>query len=264
MDRRRFLALHTRMTNLYRPQWHRLLRQQIRYIADIVRSDGIPAAQAVLSRPKFYNDMLQANYSLLYRQYVDVGSRFADQQNKQFEQWDREDRKQGGLAKAFGFSSTWGRLITFIFDSIGAAKVQKISNTTRDYLNTQLQNAVANEMDRFDLARELVTTDVPLQRAQVIAQTESTAAAGIGQMTAARSARFQMLKIWNNVNDSRVRETHQDGAGVGGERQELETQFSNGCMQPGDPHGLAREVVRCRCSISFEPKRDENGRLIRL
>ena len=35
-------------------------------------------------------------------------------------------------------------------------------------------------------------------------------------------------------------------------------------MYPGDPNGSAGNVINCRCSSAIVPRRDKDGRLIRV
>ena len=55
-----------------------------------------------------------------------------------------------------------------------------------------------------------------------------------------------MKKVWIATPDDRTRPTHID---LDGEEQDIDDEFSNGCMFPGDGNGPAEEVWNCRCSI---------------
>jgi hypothetical protein len=55
-----------------------------------------------------------------------------------------------------------------------------------------------------------------------------------------------VVKQWDATLDARTRDSH---AAVDGEVKELDEKFSNGLMFPGDPNGMAAEVIHCRCAL---------------
>ena len=55
-----------------------------------------------------------------------------------------------------------------------------------------------------------------------------------------------IVKQWDATLDMRTRDSH---AQVDGEVRELDEKFSNGLRFPSDPHGVAAEVVNCRCAL---------------
>lgn len=72
------------------------------------------------------------------------------------------------------------------------------------------------------------------------------------QQTAARDAQqtakkrgADVVKQWDASLDKRTRDSH---ARVDGEIREIDEEFSNGLMFPGDPSGSAAEVINCRCT----------------
>ena len=55
-----------------------------------------------------------------------------------------------------------------------------------------------------------------------------------------------MKKVWIATPDDHTRESHFD---LDGEEVDVDEEFSNGCMYPGDPNGDPPEVYNCRCSM---------------
>lgn len=106
-------------------------------------------------------------------------------------------------------------------------------------------------------------------RAMRIARTETVTAANGAAMIQAGESRLELDKIWIATFDNRTRDTHKlvdtnpipysQPFNVGGSLM----------MQPGvrvQSNGLpvpAKEIVNCRCTVGFIPKRDNNGRLIK-
>lgn len=55
-----------------------------------------------------------------------------------------------------------------------------------------------------------------------------------------------LKKVWIATPDNRTRDSHLE---LDGEEVDVNEEFSNGCMYPGDPSGDPSEVYNCRCSI---------------
>lgn len=92
-----------------------------------------------------------------------------------------------------------------------------------------------------------------VNKAATMSVTETVAASNLGLLTAARSLRIPLFKMWLSQRDKRVRDTHviADGQTVG-----LNDFFNVGGAQlqfPGDfTHGApADEIVHCRCVLLF-------------
>lgn len=112
-------------------------------------------------------------------------------------------------------------------------------------------------------------------QAERIARTETTGAANYGAVQAGDVSGFVMEKRWISALDVRTRRTppsNYDHREMNGQRVGLKEKFifnKGGLRQdelgyPGDPNGSAGNVVNCRCTIAVVPKRDKNGRLIRI
>lgn len=81
------------------------------------------------------------------------------------------------------------------------------------------------------------------------ARTMVTSAQNAGRLDSYKNLESQGViqkKIWMSTPDDRTRPTHVD---IDGEEQDINDQFSNGCMYPGDGKGPAEEVWNCRCTM---------------
>ena len=96
-----------------------------------------------------------------------------------------------------------------------------------------------------------------------IARTETTSASGFSAIKTAEQSELVLTKTWIATLDNRTRRDHfrEDGQSV-----DLKEPFimASGVSinYPGDPKAPANEVINCRCTISFTPKRDADGMLI--
>lgn len=102
---------------------------------------------------------------------------------------------------------------------------------------------------RFKMVGTYNTKGGALARATTIARTEGHRVQIQACMDACYSARkmgADVVKQWDSTLDKRTRESHRV---VDGEIRELDEEFSNGLMFPGDPDGRAEEVINCRCAL---------------
>lgn len=263
-ERRAFAQFQRQQERTWQARVYQLLRRQMERVLKDVRTNGIIHAGANL------DVLIQKNeFSALLRAlYISVGGKAAGDQYNAFQGWIKADGGKNELPdrqKLFGLSETWRLLLSGYFDVFGAEKVVRIDNTTKAWLKKKLDEAQIKGLDYYALADSMRSDDINFRRGKVIARTETVGAAGMGRMAAARQSKILMRKRWLNSRDKRVREQHRDApVGVGGEIKGMEEVFSNGLQQPGDPTGPAKQVIQCRCTVVFEPVRDERGRLIRI
>lgn len=87
-----------------------------------------------------------------------------------------------------------------------------------------------------------------------IARTEVVSASNYASLKAADQTGMDLEKKWVTSRDARVRESHED---LDRETRPLDKEFSNGLLHPGDmrPGTPAKEVVHCRCALSYTRKR---------
>lgn len=94
-----------------------------------------------------------------------------------------------------------------------------------------------------------IKTEESLNKSYRIARTEGHRVQNeskIDSMTEAKKRGADIVKQWDSTLDSHTRKSHQQ---LDGEIKELEEEFSNGLMYPGDPNGDASEVCNCRCAM---------------
>lgn len=81
------------------------------------------------------------------------------------------------------------------------------------------------------------------------ARTAMTGAQNGGRLDAMERANengVEVKKGWMATLDDRTRDSHVD---LDGEEREIDEEFSNGLMFPGDPEGEPAEVYNCRCRM---------------
>ena len=98
-----------------------------------------------------------------------------------------------------------------------------------------------------------------------IARTETTTSSNFAAIKTAEQSDLVLDKVWISVQDNRTRITPYDHFDMNDQKQELNKPFFAGgenIMYPGDTKASAGNVINCRCTIAFVPKRDADGMLI--
>nr|DAL14494.1 MAG TPA_asm: portal protein [Caudoviricetes sp.] len=171
-----------------------------------------------------------------------------------------------GAATDRGFKSAAGPAHTKDFDPFSRLILDYIFNMTArkvtyvtDYTKLLIRGLVYTGRDRGDsiatIARDIKKSfeEFSVNRSFRIARTEVVGASNYGSFAAAQQAETQigdLQKTWTDSADSRVRESHEE---MNGEKVLLNNRFSNGLAYPGDPVGQAKEVIQCRCTLTYDP-----------
>lgn len=162
-----------------------------------------------------------------------------------------------------------GLLNEFILVRIGT-RIQEINNTTVNNIRKVIEQSIAEGLGAKETARQIrKQTKYNRNRSLAIARTETVTAANQGKYMAAMSSPYQMIKGWIPAKDDRTRLSHLDMANR--DMIDLTAPFwlanADGMLEqaqyPGDDTLSASNVVNCRCSITFEIKRDINGNILR-
>lgn len=140
---------------------------------------------------------------------------------------------------------------TLIEQLINAVKLSLGENATV----IELQNAI------YKIAKQSGT--FYKWQALRIARTETTSASGLAAYRTAQQSNLVMTKKWISAKDNRTRLDH---AIENGQIVDLDEPFlmadGSELFYPGDTKGKASQVINCRCTIGFIPKRDADGMLI--
>lgn len=117
-------------------------------------------------------------------------------------------------------------------------------------ITAEVSRGIATGMSYAQVAKQLENQSrIGYNRAIRIARTEGhriQCASAMDAMEQAKDRGADIVKQWDATLDGRTRDSH---AKLDGEIREVDKRFSNGLMYPGDPHGVAAEVVNCRCAL---------------
>lgn len=241
-----------------------ILDQKLRQIIDIYSRE-----QTIGTVELWYQDLL-TEYGKLYRETV---IRFANFQYR---------RLRTTIDKNFGYNAQWTQEVNEWLATYGLQLVSTVTGNMREQIltiiNKQIQLGVEEGQSIFTVTNNILLalkearTDYWAER---IARTETMRAQNIGHMKGADAHKFFVVKEWIAARDNRTRtfakKDEFDHWILDGQRREMDEPFyqigktgkTASAMQPGDPTAPAAFTINCRCTIAFEGKRDQNGRLIR-
>lgn len=199
-------------------------------------------------------------YDVLVKMYKSVGVAWAKEIKVSFEKADGQ----------MGFSERMLELIRQYYNIDLLNDAELMTRYSRQVIVDVLSRAAETGAQFSDIADELMNhPEFNRIRAMRIARTETVTAANGAASLYARDSGLELDKTWIAIRDKRTRHTHMD---VDTNPIPMDQPFFVGgsqMMQPGarvQPNGLpvpAKEIVNCRCTVGFIPKRDANGRLIR-
>lgn len=117
-------------------------------------------------------------------------------------------------------------------------------------ITAQVSRGISTGMTYDQMAKSLSSiTNIGFNNASRIARTEGhriQVQSGMDACYKAKEKGADVVKQWDSTLDSRTRKSHKR---CDGEIRELDEEFSNGLMFPGDPDGKAEEVIHCRCAL---------------
>lgn len=133
-------------------------------------------------------------------------------------------------------------------ESVNGLK-QTISNeVSRGLVNGSTYAQIAQQIS-FKMVGTYQNPGGAMAYAMRIARTEGhriQCQAGMDACYKAKDMGADVVKQWDSTLDGRTRSSHRK---VDGEIRELDEPFSNGLQFPGDPSGVAEEVIHCRCAL---------------
>ncbi len=117
-------------------------------------------------------------------------------------------------------------------------------------INNQVLQGILSGEDMHDIAGRLSRVAV-MNRVQAVrsARTMVTAAENRGRLAGMERAEndgIVLKKQWMATHDGRTRDSH---ARLDGEMRDVNKEFSNGLLYPGDYGGAPSEVYNCRCTM---------------
>lgn len=250
---------YLRLHSIYERKAYRIVQK---HISAILRN--IPLNNVSLST---YEAAIQSNitkeqiYSMYREIYETIGLSHGKKINSELE----KVKKVNVL-----FNELLLREILLFLSTDGGVKITSVRDTLVNDIITTIKKVLGENATIVDLQNAIYALISKSQsfykwQALRIARTETTSASNFAAMKAAEESDLVMEKMWISVQDNRTRITPFDHLDMNGQKQDLEKPFFVGgqnIQYPGDIKASPGNVINCRCTVAFIPKRDADGMLI--
>lgn len=235
------------LEQVLQPKSERQLRKELRSVALLVEHAEVSTTTLLVMVGDLLETFRPTWVKLLSVHYQRTGMLFGNRLFMMLTTREKKDMRDTFRLSMSRFIARWG-----------LDKARKITAATRDFVREKILKGIADGLGTREIARSFreqitgIGTLNPVQRAEVIARTETHTAANYAQREAVRAIDLPgVQKEWLAVEDARTRESHAqaDGQVVG-----MDEPFVVGgahLMFPGDPDGPAEEIINCRCVIAF-------------
>lgn len=261
----RFRRFQQGRENFFAPKINAELYKQYQTVARLAPSFGISAVNMIHSG---------GIERVIRNLYMDAGIVYGAKIRADFAKMGAyRPQKQLKARGAMGFSQHMARLIAEYFGTDILNVSEGITQTTKDLISEVFNNAYRVGLSINEIVEKLKDTELSRIRARTIARTETTTAANKSGFFVAQETGLLLNKTWLATKDKRTRDDHKAHIGVDGHTVGRDDYFIVGgyeMLHPGDrgghdgkPRVDPKETVNCRCTNTYSPVRDANGRLIR-
>ena len=161
-----------------------------------------------------------------------------------------QGKAHGLVMERKDFASTLSRLAQrYVAMEAFRRHITNITETTRAQIIRGIARGEAEGLGVAGVARFVrdLVPSLSVQRANLIARTETHGAANYGANGAAKETGLTIIKEWVSAADERTRTSHQL---MDGKKADIDGTFENGLFYPGDPNGEPEEIINCRCAVS--------------
>lgn len=179
--------------------------------------------------------------------------------------WQKDQNQKKSLEDDLYLSVYERHMQQLVSTSDYAARINTITNTTSERINTVLQQVMTeSELGGYGIEKIRQTLSDAIgasirgnvrARAKAIAQTEMISASNQASTYAADSTGLEYRKYWSTSHLQGIRTSHilaeQESIKKGGLKPK-ELFESTQMLYPGDPQGLPENVINCRCTCLFE------------
>jgi hypothetical protein len=131
-----------------------------------------------------------------------------------------------------------------------AAEIRGIAQNQREEVRKYLSESMTANLGAREIAKGL-TAKFSRDRALRIVRTETTYIWNTASLEGAKATGLRVRKIWLSTNDARTRDIHRE---ANGQEVGIDESFNVAGVEmqmPGDPAGGAKNVVNCRCTVTY-------------
>lgn len=205
----------------------------------------------------------------LFKIHLTIGKSYGNLESRRY----RKFREQKRFKPLPLFNVAFQAFLINFFEEFGGESIALLTETyiaavVAEMVNSKIENETILQM-RDRIFKTVNKPNFYKWQAMRIAVTETTFAMNSAAMVSGEVSGVVMEKVWYTYRDSRVRDTHRAMEGKAIPSNELYELPSGVKMRfPGDkraigrPKDVAKEVIWCRCAVSYRAKLDENGLFI--
>jgi len=263
---------------IYELKWrsfHRKLEKENYKIIKERLNKSIALIPYLNIREKHY-DVLMRNifsYEMFRDIYVEI---YYNSALKAYRYHKKKDRVKSSFTS---FDEVFLKDVINFIDTNVTRRIRSVRNTFLKEVSKVIINAFSEGYDVATIAKKIekIINDKSFYRwrALAIARTETTSAANYGSLRTYSESKFMYQKTWISAKDERTRRIPKnkfDHSVMNGVTVDLHEYFNiqgETIPFPAAPttkkgtQTSAANVINCRCSLAFTPKKDANGRLIR-
>jgi len=164
-----------------------------------------------------------------------------------------QGKAHGLVLERKDFASTLARLAQrYVAMEAFRRHITNITETTRAQIIRGIARGEAEGLGVAGVARFVrdLVPSLSVQRANLIARTETHGAANYGANGAAKETGLTIRKEWVSAGDGRTRDDHAEADGQIVGVDEMFDVGGEGLFYPGDPGGSAENIINCRCAVS--------------
>lgn len=254
------MILWQKMQPLYERKAYRIVQKHISKILRDLPTTNIDLYnyEMTIALNITFNDIFKMYKELYGTVGVDYGKRI----NK-----DLEKIKKANVL----FNDALLREILLFLSNDGGLRITSVRDTLIQDIIKSIQKSLGENGTIVDLRnaiQAIISKNQTFYKWQSlrIARTETTTSSNYAAMQTALMSDLVLEKFWISIqNDGRTRTTPYDHLDMNNQKQELEKPFFVGgenIQYPGDTKASAGNVINCRCTVAFVPKRDADGMLI--
>lgn len=251
-----WLVLHGRYEKYARPIFRKALKESYSNTLTMIPILDYTNYKTLIPASFNYGVMNQAYVKVYSKVGLTHGKRVGAEMNRDIKRYVRDIYESTFMRSIYEWVQTnLGLRIT----QVNAYTIELIQQLVTD----SLDRGYSVSQMRAYLQRTLNSPRFNRMRSLRIARTETTTAANHGAYVAAGESDLVLDKLWISVMDDRTRHDHLIENGQTAPKEENFTMADGSLLLfPGDPKGSARQVINCRCTLGYVPRRDNNGLLI--
>lgn len=236
----------------YNKEYQRLLKRYERMFTPVIFKAIKKQIDQYMEKGNIEDIKSDPVFKALEELYLKVGVQWAGKTDRQI----RSDLK---LPRLSNFSQRFTSVLISQFGKDILNKSENITDTTKQSIRDLLVRSVKEQWTIDELARKIKSPEIAINRAKVIARTETVRAANAASLANVKDKGYIIQKQWLAIIDKRTRDDHKElDMKVVDINESWKFKDKNGITQelkfPGDPDAPPEQTINCRCTMVYKSK----------